>query len=393
MIIVFGIIVMISSYSSVIAYGPERDLYTIEKPADHVTFNSIKNNDIYGDERAFVTIKPVSDGKKDTWKKKISVNKDGDYYIRIYVHNNAAKNLKLIANNTRLYANIPGSATKKAVVAGQVESSNAKPKSVWDEAVFVSDKLFNLNYIKGSAVYYNNYYTKGIKISDSVITSKGALIGYNKLDGKIPGCFQYSGHLLLKVHVDVAESPSFVITKKVRKKGQKTWQKSVRANPGDILEYAITYENNGDVTMNDVLVRDYLPKSLSYIDNTLKIYNSSNPKGYLLKGIDNSMFNASKGLIIGNYLPKGAAALVFDAKLSANENDYQCGKNAIINNVIVFTEYGNLVDKAEVLADKKCNKLINICRLKIGLVEIIISTLGLMALMLSVIYWYKKKKA
>ena len=45
---------------SVLAYGPERPTFTGEKPADYVTFNSITNNKYYGDERNFVTIKPVS---------------------------------------------------------------------------------------------------------------------------------------------------------------------------------------------------------------------------------------------------------------------------------------------------------------------------------------------
>ena len=41
-----------------LAWGPTRPTYTIEHPADHVTFNSITNNpNIGGDERDFVGIR------------------------------------------------------------------------------------------------------------------------------------------------------------------------------------------------------------------------------------------------------------------------------------------------------------------------------------------------
>ena len=43
--------------ANLFAWGPDRPTYTIEHPADHVTFDSITNNPDYGDERNFVTIK------------------------------------------------------------------------------------------------------------------------------------------------------------------------------------------------------------------------------------------------------------------------------------------------------------------------------------------------
>ncbi len=38
---------------AIFAYGPERETFTIEKPASYITFNSITNNPNYGDERNF----------------------------------------------------------------------------------------------------------------------------------------------------------------------------------------------------------------------------------------------------------------------------------------------------------------------------------------------------
>ena len=68
-VVALGVVVLATS-AGALAWGPERPTYTIEKPADHVTFNSITNNPAYGDERNFVRIKeagaPASAYSDDT---------------------------------------------------------------------------------------------------------------------------------------------------------------------------------------------------------------------------------------------------------------------------------------------------------------------------------------
>jgi len=51
--------------AALFAWGPTRDTFTIEKPADHITFNSITNNPNIGDERNFVGIRET--GTTNQW--------------------------------------------------------------------------------------------------------------------------------------------------------------------------------------------------------------------------------------------------------------------------------------------------------------------------------------
>ena len=386
---------------SVLAYGPERSTFTGEKPADYVTFNSITNNKYYGDERNFVTIKPVSDGAKDTWTNLINVVSDQEYYVRIYVHNNAAANLNLFAENARVFANIPGGAAKRVQIDGAISANNAKPQRVWDDAVFQSDKLFNISYVAGSARYYNNHFTNGVAINDSVVTTGGAQIGYDSINGRLQGCAQYAGHLLFKVKAKVAKSPNFTIAKQVRKVGDTTWSKNITVNPGDKVEYKLYYENKGDTAQANVIAKDFMAKGMTYQAGTLKIYNASNPNGLALTNADN-LFNGT-GLNFGNYMPKSNAGLFYTFQTPTNDQLTICGKNIFRNRAVVYTPNGNLEDMADVVVVKtgctpekptpnqptpnRPGELPST-----GPAEIAISMIGLLLITASIIYWYKSQQ-
>lgn len=76
--IVAGAVLGVSA--AVSAWGPDRPTYTVNNPADHVTFNSITDNPNYGDERAFFDVKPTSNTTSGGYVDKIKV-KDGDEVI------------------------------------------------------------------------------------------------------------------------------------------------------------------------------------------------------------------------------------------------------------------------------------------------------------------------
>ena len=103
---------IVISLQSVLAWGPERPTYTMESPADHVTFNSITNNSAIGDEREFVRIVDKAAGGKYVTEMEIEANKD--YEVYIYYHNNASRtlndkahNYKGVAYNTKLATDFP----------------------------------------------------------------------------------------------------------------------------------------------------------------------------------------------------------------------------------------------------------------------------------------------
>ena len=161
--------------SVIFAWGPDRPTYTIAHPADHITFNSITDNPNIGDERNFVGIR--EEGSTGTWKDSVTAQPGKSYVVRMYVHNNAATNLNLVAKDVTAKFNLPTATGKSLQVDGFLSASNASPKEVYDHATFTSSENFNLNFQEGSLKYYNNHFTSGATISESVFTSAGAKLG------------------------------------------------------------------------------------------------------------------------------------------------------------------------------------------------------------------------
>ena len=335
------------------AWGPSRPSFTIEKPADYITFNSITNNPVIGgDEKDFVGIREV--GSNTKWTNNMKVQNGKEYYVRMYVHNNAASNLNLVAENVVAKLNVPTTTAKNVTVQGQISASNAKPNTVWDEATFSSDNDFNLAYVAGSALFENNGMGT-TKLPDSIVNNTGAKLGYDKLDGKIPGCFQYAGYVTVKVKAQVnqpQEKTDINLAKTVRNKtnGEKTWVETVNAKSGDTVQFQIHAKNTGSAGIQNLVIRDILPKGLNYVAGTTKLYNTSNPKG--LKVSDNIIQNS--GINIGSYQPNGDAFIRFDATVSAEKDLPVCGENTLTNIAQASDQKIVKNDTASVKVVKKC---------------------------------------
>ena len=335
------------------AWGPSRPSFTIEKPADYITFNSITNNPVIGgDEKDFVGIREVGSNAK--WTNNMKVQNGKEYYVRMYVHNNAASNLNLVAENVVAKLNVPTTTAKNVTVQGQILASNAKPNTVWDEATFSSDNDFNLAYVAGSALFENNGMGT-TKLPDSIVNNTGAKLGYDKLDGKIPGCFQYAGYVTVKVKAQVnqpQEKTDIDLAKTVRNKtnGEKTWVETVNAKSGDTVQFQIHAKNTGSAGIQNLVIRDILPKGLNYVAGTTKLYNTSNPKG--LKVSDNIIQNS--GINIGSYQPNGDAFIRFDATVSAEKDLTVCGENTLTNIAQASDQKIVKNDTASVKVTKKC---------------------------------------
>lgn len=330
--------------ATLFAWGPNRPTYTIEKPADHVTFNSITNNPNIGDERNFVGIR--ESGTNSQWTDNMTVQDGKEYTVRVYVHNNAAANLNKVAENVTAKVNLPTTTAKSIQVDGQISSSNASPTDVWDQATFSNAENFNLAYTAGSLKYENNAFgAAGTAIPESVFTNTGAKLGYDKLDGKIPGCFQYAGYLTFKVKPQFAPKNSFETTKQVRKAGEKTWAESVNVKAGETVEYQLKYKNTGAVRHNNVVMQDTLPKGLSYVPGSSSLMNGTNPNG--LKISDNVV--TATGVNVGDYNPGAAAYVKFSAKAEAK--DITCGVSTLVNKVRTTANGGYMEDTANVVID------------------------------------------
>lgn len=352
-IVLVAIAVIIPSVA-IFAFGPDRPTYTIEHPADHITFDSITNNPNYGDERNFVLIKDAANTAPGGWSDTdINVEAGKEYLVRMYVHNNAGANLGLVAQNTRVMANVPTTTGTKAEIDGFITADNASPKQVFDHVVLNSTKRFNIAYVSGSAVFYNNINPNpGFKLPDSIVTSNGAAVGYEKMDGKVPGCFQYSGIATFKVKVQGELQASFDMSKQVRKHTTTTggWTKSVAVAPGDSVDYLVSYKNSGQTQQNNVVLKDGLAPATTLTSGTTKLATSLTPAGAVIS--DN--ISKPNGINIGSYAPNGNAFVAYTAKVADEKNLPNCGSNLLRNIASVETDNGTKQDNADVTVNKKC---------------------------------------
>lgn len=325
------------------AWGPSRDTYTIENPANRVTFDSITDNPNYGDERNFVTIKAAEDRNNNDWVDSLNVENGKEYYVRMYVHNNAASNLNLVAHDVTAKFNIPDYNAKRVQIDGYLTASNAEPTQVWDQAVFTNDNLFNIEYVSGSATYTNNLHTSGMALSDNVATT-GATLGYESLNGDIPGCMQYTGLVIFKVKATVV-APTIEKTVRISGATDKTFKESVSVNPGDKVDYQIHFKNTTGETAKNVVIKDTLPAGVTYVSGTSYLLNSAGTK-QIADGV------TAGGAIIGTYDENGDAYIKFTATVVANSALATCGVNTLTNSATVTTDLGSASDTAVVTVTK-----------------------------------------
>jgi uncharacterized repeat protein (TIGR01451 family)/LPXTG-motif cell wall-anchored protein len=335
--------------ATLLAWGPTRPTYTIEHPADHITFNSITNNPNIGDERNFVGIRET--GTTDKWSDDMTIVKGKEYTVRMYVHNNAAANLNLVAKDVTAKFNLPTTTGKSIQVNGFLDSSNATPTEVYDHAIFTSSEDFNLAYISGSLKYENNSFgAAGVALPESIFTSTGAKLGYDKLDGNIPGCFQYAGYVTFTVKPQFAPTSEFTMSKMVSKHGENKWGETYAAQPGETVDYLIQYKNVGGVQHDDVTFRDTLPVGMTYVTGSTTYGNSKYPSG--TKASDN-IANGT-GINVGSYAPGSNAWAIFSAKVASNDQLPTCGAETLVNKAKVTTGGGSIEDTANVTVTKTC---------------------------------------
>ena len=90
----------------------------------------------------------------------------------------------------------------ETAVHGYIRSSNSDPEWVSDGVKFTSDRPFHLVYIVGTALFENaaigNIANGAFRLDDSVV-GDWVTIGYDKMDGRIPSCYQYSSVTTIKV--------------------------------------------------------------------------------------------------------------------------------------------------------------------------------------------------
>ena len=325
---------------------------------NHIVFNSITNNpNIGGDERNFVGAREntgKNEGYNNKWNNNTITVEDGkEYLVRIYAHNNNPNGTSAIAKNVTLHYTIPTVTGTSLSVQGAINyvAEDGNEYRVYDDVVFQSDHTFYLDYVEGSALFENNGVGAGdgVKLSDSVITSEGAKIGYSSLNGEIPGCFKYDSFTTIRVKAVYTDTP-YLVEKQVRlyKDGQAVgdnWAEDITANVGDIVEYRIHYKNTTSDDVENVMVKDILPNNMEYIKGSTYVYNKSNQNGLLR---DDTI--TTTGVNIGGYSKNANGYVIFRAKVV--DKSMVCGTNKLVNWAQVGVGKTTLQNSANVLVKK-----------------------------------------
>lgn len=306
------------------SWGPERPTYAYSSGTNigsttGPVFNSFTGVPSYGDERNFTT---VSRDGITNWTGSIKVNPGDEFYVRAYVHNNAnvdtnGANLdgKGVAKNTKVRIYIPGDEAKGINVAGYVSASNATPGRVYDTANVTTDAAaFSLSYVAGSAKMYNyNAFKNGVALPDGVVSEAGdggALIGYDALDGNLPGCFDYRATVIVKVKVN---APALELKKQVTIPGSTNWTKNLTAKTGDTISWLLTYKNTSARQLNNVVIRDIVPTDVTVVPGSIKLIDSNHKAGKILP--DDVLYN---GANVGAYAANSTGYITFRTTVKTN---------------------------------------------------------------------------
>lgn len=348
LLVVAGAVAMVNMVQ---AWGPNRRTFTIENPADYITFNSITNSP-YGDERNFVTIKEASQSAA-AYTNQIKLVPGKEYDVRIFFHNNAKERLNLVAEGTKIKAFMAGQvkAGQKISLSAEVSATNASPNKVHDEVYVSTDHDVALRYVPGSA----RLITKSVNTPlGEDLFGNGALVGTYGRDGRVPGCNQFAGTVVYRFQVG---QPNFTVKQEVRVKGTKQWFTEIKdVKPGETLEYRITYENVGTMIQSDVQIRSALPKGVAYIANTAQYKHAGTNGQYRkLNAEGEKNFAATKNVAFGAFKPKANMYVKFEAKLTSADQ-MNCNLNEYISIASAATNNGTKQARTKVTSTKACSK-------------------------------------
>ncbi len=279
-----------------------------------------------------------------TYKKSVSAKTDEVVKVQIWYHNKEEANSNKVAENLKVKIDLPTAAGKAQVVKGTVSSDNSN--TVVDTAnVNLALDQSQLEYIPGSAQWRHNTGTNEApnwvtdKISDQVVNG-GIVLGNEK------PCFNFEANVTVLARV---KTPAVSVTKQVRVLGQKDWVTQNTAKAGDTLEYLISFKNEGNTTLNNVIIADNMPANVTYVPGTTMLKNAANPNGIKI----NSDNVTTGGVNVGNYTAGSNGFVWFQAKINNNlpAGDYTF-KNVAVVKPQGMGEYFNTAQTKVTVAGK-----------------------------------------
>lgn len=254
----------------------------------------------------------------------INANVDDVVMFQLAIHNTEPPASGTDAYNVNAHITLPTNTGTNLVAEGQFGGSNTN--MITDIAAVHTQVPAHLEYIPGSAEWtYNagtdenqNWVTQ--TISDNLVTS-----GVNL--GTVHPCWnqQQTVRVLARVTGSYLD-----VQKQVAHLGD-PWGERVNAEPGDRLAFMITFTNNGNTSLHDVLVGDNLPSYLTYVPGTTTLYNPNHPNG--ISQPDD--YVVSGRLNVGDYGVGSGGSVVFQVDV---DEDVPAGCHEVRNVGIVDSD-------------------------------------------------------
>lgn len=154
---------------------------------------------------------------KNVQQVEIQTNEGNKYRVRIYAHNSNPNAYYALAKDVSIrYSIAPlvkvsgddialdgfdrSNGYYAVGIHGFISVPNGSPSEYWDGVKFVSSRPFHLKYVEGSALYENNGIgsSGGYRLSDNIVRQY-IKIGYEEMNGEIPGCYQYASYTTILV--------------------------------------------------------------------------------------------------------------------------------------------------------------------------------------------------
>lgn len=172
-------------------------------------FNAYTDVEGWGDEKDFLRVGSVDEKFAAAINTKEAC--EGEVKVFIYVHNGAAEENNGenntgtgVATGTKVKVAIPSVADKSQKLTAVISASNAP--SVTDDAFITcgSEKI-KVEYVQDSAEVVS--LKSAVRKLDNAIVGAGTLIGTEKNDGVVPGCWEYRNYVSLRVKITKVPTP------------------------------------------------------------------------------------------------------------------------------------------------------------------------------------------
>jgi len=323
---------------------------------NYVTFNSITDAscNVLGGEAGEKAFTAISEYGKNSWNDNTVVEDGKTYTLRMYVHNNSVSDENddrvvdegkenTVAKNTTVRVDAQRGDYEghknSFYLLGNIFADNAKPNRVYDHTYMYSANGEEFDFEYSNARYLSGNGQTFDLNGANLFSQNGVLVGYDKMDGNLPGCSKFSGWVFVDLTVNY-KKPQIEISKAVKNlnvDGSK-FAETTKAKSGDVLEYRVVAKNNGEAAAPVYLLdsfADGADKYVKYQAGSAKIFYAGNENGTAIS----DLFTQQTTELLT--LAPGANFYITYKATVADGLDQLCQTTSVKNVITAFNKNGN----------------------------------------------------